>query len=108
MKVKGVETSRGTIECEYFVNCAGIWARNLGLLSDPVVKVPICPAEHFFLTFKEIPELAGKKLPNVRDYDSHIYARTWRDSFLIGAFEREARHFKVRDSLDYLVNTDPE
>lgn len=95
VKVKGVETSRGTIECEYFVNCAGIWARNLGLLSDPVVKVPICPAEHFFLTFKEIPELAGKKLPNVRDYDSHIYARTWRDSFLIGAFEREARHFKV-------------
>jgi pyruvate dehydrogenase phosphatase regulatory subunit len=60
VRVQGVETSLGKIECDYFVNCAGIWARNIGKLSDPVVKVPICPAEHFFLTFKEIPELVGQ------------------------------------------------
>jgi pyruvate dehydrogenase phosphatase regulatory subunit len=97
IQVKGVETSKGTIECEYFVNCAGIWARHLGQLSDPIVKVPICPAEHFFLTYKDIPELAGKRLPNVRDYDNHIYSRTWKDSFLVGAFERKARPFQPSD-----------
>ncbi len=40
---------------------------------------------------KEIPELHGKQLPNVRDYDSHIYFRTWNDSLLVGAFEEVAR-----------------
>lgn len=31
-KVCGVETTRGAIECHYFVNCAGFWARQVGLL----------------------------------------------------------------------------
>jgi len=44
--VTGVDTSLGHIECDYFVNCGGIWARTIGLLSEPRVKVPICPAEH--------------------------------------------------------------
>ena len=47
-----VHTIQGMIKCEYFVNCGGIWAREIGKRSDPPVKVPICPAEHFFLTFK--------------------------------------------------------
>ncbi len=88
IRVSGVKTSKGLIECEYFVNCAGIWARHIGELSEPHVKIPVCPAEHFFLTFKELPELRGKQLPNVRDYDNNIYFRTWRNSFLIGAFEK--------------------
>lgn len=95
VRVKGVETNKGFIECEYFVNCAGIWARTIGKLSDPVVKIPICPAEHFFLTFKEIPEFNNLELPNVRDYDSHIYLRTWNNSFLMGAFERVARPWSL-------------
>ena len=44
--VNGVETSLGHIKCDYFVNCGGIWARTIGTLSQPNVKVPICPAEH--------------------------------------------------------------
>ena len=51
-RVAGVETEHGVIECDYFVNCSGIWAREIGKLSEPPVKVPICPAEHFFLSFK--------------------------------------------------------
>jgi len=47
-RVSGVETEYGVIDCEYFVNCGGIWAREIGKRSDPPVKVPICPAEHFF------------------------------------------------------------
>ncbi len=36
----------------------------------PPVKIPICPTEHFFLTFQPRRELSDRKLPNVRDYDS--------------------------------------
>lgn len=28
-RVSGVETTHGAIECEYFVNCAGFWARQV-------------------------------------------------------------------------------
>lgn len=28
-KVSGVETTHGNIECEYFINCAGFWARKV-------------------------------------------------------------------------------
>lgn len=38
-KVKSVETTRGSIECKYFVNCTGFWARSVGKLSEPYVKV---------------------------------------------------------------------
>ena len=95
-RVHGVETDQGVIDCEYFVNCGGIWAREIGKRSDPPVKVPICPAEHFFLTFKDIPELAGKHLPTIRDYDNYTYIRSWNDSFLMGAFEPKARPWKLR------------
>ena len=85
-RVTGVQTSLGHISCEYFVNCGGIWARTIGKLSEPTVKVPICPAEHYFLSFKRIDEIADKPLPTVRDYDNHIYLRRIRDSFLMGDY----------------------
>merc|ERR1719204_1790689 len=42
-RVHGAETDQGVIDCEYFVNCGGIWAREIGKRSDPPVKVHICP-----------------------------------------------------------------
>lgn len=63
--VSGVLTDMGVIECDYFVNCAGIWAREIGKLSEPRVKVPICPAEHFFLSFKgELELLPDQPMPD--------------------------------------------
>jgi pyruvate dehydrogenase phosphatase regulatory subunit len=38
-QIKAVETTCGIIECQHFVNCAGFWARNVGKLSEPHVKV---------------------------------------------------------------------
>ena len=32
--VSGVETDKGTISCEYFINTAGIWAREIGRKMD--------------------------------------------------------------------------
>lgn len=39
-RVAAVETDRGTIKCDFFVNCAGFWARSLGKKTQPQVKVP--------------------------------------------------------------------
>lgn len=48
-RVVAVETSKGMIECDYIVNTGGLWARNIGWMSEPQVKVPVHPAEHYFL-----------------------------------------------------------
>ena len=64
-----------------------------------IFAVPICPAEHYFLSFKRIDEIANKKLPAVRDYDNHIYLRRIRDSFLMGAFEQKARPWKLQSGI---------
>ena len=95
VRVKGVETELGDISCEYFVNCAGIWAREIGKMCDTPVRIPICPAEHFFMTFKPLQELEDKKLPNVRDYDAHLYVRQAGDRYMMGAFERLARPWET-------------
>ena len=93
--VTGVETDQGYISCDYFVNTAGIWAREIGRMMDTPVRIPICPAEHFFMTFKPIPELENAKLPNVRDYDSQLYVRQFGSSYMMGAFESLARPWDV-------------
>lgn len=49
-KVYAIKTNRGTIKCEYFINCAGMWARELGLKCNPQVRIPAYPAEHFYAT----------------------------------------------------------
>lgn len=48
--VYGVETPKGVIKCEYFINCAGMWARELGLQCSPQVRIPAYPAQHFYAT----------------------------------------------------------
>ena len=95
VRVSGVETELGHISCEYFVNCAGIWAREIGRMCDTPVRIPVCPAEHFFMTFKPLQELRDAKLPNVRDYDAHVYVRQLGDRYMMGAFETLARPWDV-------------
>ncbi|XP_063223362.1 pyruvate dehydrogenase phosphatase regulatory subunit, mitochondrial-like isoform X2 [Bacillus rossius redtenbacheri] len=89
-RVKAVSTSLGTVLCEYFVNCAGMWARQLGLQCSPSVRIPAVPAQHFYVTTPPLPGLQIG-LPSVRDYDSHTYTRQWEGGFMAGGFEVEAK-----------------
>lgn len=57
-KVSEVLTNRGPVKCGAFVNCAGFWARALGALSDPPVKIPLHPVEHYYLHTRPIPGLS--------------------------------------------------
>nr|CAI5832874.1 unnamed protein product [Callosobruchus analis] len=88
--VSGVETSLGYINCEYFVNCGGFWARGIGQLSEPNVKVPLHAVEHYYLHTKPIPGL-NPLLPVVRDQDGHIYFRENKGRLLAGGFEPIAK-----------------
>lgn len=62
--VWAVESTKGATECNHFVNCGGFWARKIGHLSKPKVKVPVHPVEHFYLMTKPVPNL-DSNLPSV-------------------------------------------
>ncbi|XP_075230059.1 pyruvate dehydrogenase phosphatase regulatory subunit, mitochondrial [Lycorma delicatula] len=89
-KVVGVDTSLGTVQCQVFVNCGGFWARNIGQLSEPFVKVPLHAVEHYYLHTKPIPGL-DPMTPVVRDQDGHIYFREHEGCLLAGGFEPVAK-----------------
>ena len=89
-KVSGVETTSGHVDCDFFVNCTGFWARHVGRLSNPQVKIPLQAVEHHFLHSKRLDWL-DPNLPVVRDMDAHIYFRENDGKLLAGGFELKAK-----------------
>ncbi|KOC68604.1 Pyruvate dehydrogenase phosphatase regulatory subunit, mitochondrial [Habropoda laboriosa] len=90
--VKSVKTDHGVVSCEYFVNCAGMWARELGLRCSPPVRIPAYPAEHYYAIAFPFPHNTNTALPCIRDYDSYSYIREWQGGgLLIGWFEPESK-----------------
>lgn len=89
-KVARVETTAGDVDCDYFVNCTGFWAREVGTLSKPVVKVPLKAVEHHYLHTKPIAQL-DPNTPFVRDFDGRIFFRECEGHILAGGYEREAK-----------------
>src|SRR5205085_6887385 len=45
--VSGVSTTAGDIACEFVVNCAGMWARDLGRMAG--VSVPLLASEDIYI-----------------------------------------------------------
>ena len=86
-RVTGVTTDRGTVECEYVVNCGGMWARQFGALAG--VDVPLQAAEHYYL-ITEPMEGVHRDLPVIEDPDCYGYFRPEGDGLLVGLFEPEA------------------
>ncbi|XP_069700956.1 pyruvate dehydrogenase phosphatase regulatory subunit, mitochondrial isoform X2 [Periplaneta americana] len=89
-RVVAVGTSKGMVECQYFVNCGGFWARKIGKMSEPHVKVPLHACEHYYLHTKPISGL-DPMTPVVRDQDGHIYFREYEGRLLAGGFEPVAK-----------------
>jgi 4-methylaminobutanoate oxidase (formaldehyde-forming) len=87
-KVTGVETDRGTIGCEFVVNCGGQWARALGTLAG--VNVPLHSAEHFYIVTKKIAGVTPD-LPVLRDPDGYIYYKEEVGGLVMGGFESVAK-----------------
>ena len=96
-----VETPKGEIRCEFVVNAAGYYAREVGKMFGR--DVPMVAMSHQYMVFEEIPELkewsqeAGKKLPLLRDVDSSYYLRQEKFGMNLGPYERGCRAHWIDD-----------
>ncbi|MGA8261358.1 MAG: FAD-dependent oxidoreductase [Arenicellales bacterium] len=87
-RVRSVRTAEGEIATDYVVNCAGMWARQLGRMSG--VNIPLHAAEHFYIVTEPIEGLP-RDLPVMRDQDNCAYFKEDAGKLLIGAFEPVAK-----------------
>uniref|UniRef100_A0A3Q3K129 Sarcosine dehydrogenase, mitochondrial n=1 Tax=Monopterus albus TaxID=43700 RepID=A0A3Q3K129_MONAL len=81
--VKAVETPHGTIETSCVVNCAGVWATQLGEMAG--VKVPLIAMHHAYVVTERIEGI--QNMPNVRDHDASVYLRLQGDALSVGGYE---------------------
>jgi 4-methylaminobutanoate oxidase (formaldehyde-forming) len=87
-RVTGVVTAEGEVGADAVVNCAGMWAREVGGWAD--VTVPLHAAEHFYIVTEPIPGLASG-LPVLRDADACSYFKEDTGKLLVGWFEPRAK-----------------
>jgi 4-methylaminobutanoate oxidase (formaldehyde-forming) len=90
--VTGVTTAFGDIEAEYVVNCAGMWARQLGAKAG--VNIPLQSAEHYYLITEKIPGLSAS-WPVLEDPGSYGYFREEVGGLMIGLFEPVCAPWKI-------------
>src|ERR1700685_2126691 len=82
--VTGVRTAGAAVEAEYVVNCAGIWARELGELAG--VTIPLQAAEHYYLLTQPIEGVDGS-WPVLEDPANYGYYREEGGGLMLGLFE---------------------
>ena len=82
--VAGERTEAWTIECDYVVNAAGMWARQLGERSG--VSIPLQAAEHYYLITGAMPEV-DPDWPVLEDPSRFTYIRPEGDGLMVGLFE---------------------
>jgi dimethylglycine dehydrogenase len=82
-----VRTDKGSVHAEHVVNCAGLWAREVGQLVG--IELPVLAMEHHYLITEDLPQLKGREreIVNTTDYLGEIYMRQERGGCLIGTYE---------------------
>ncbi len=95
-RLSGQATSGGgetaDLECEYVVNCTGMWARELAEKSG--VVVPNQAAEHYYLITDTIDGLDPNG-PIFEDPAAHGYYREEGGGMMVGLFEPRAAAWAV-------------
>ena len=100
-----VTTDKGVIVAEHVVNCAGLWAREVGRMAG--VQLPLVPMEHHYLITEDLPELKDlpEEMPAVADLDGGLYMRQERKGMLLGVYEQKATPWAVEGTpWDYAEN----
>ena len=101
-----VKTDKGTIRCEYVVNCAGYYAQRLGEMFKPFGgrTVPMVVMSHQYFLTGQLPELEawtkekGHKVPLLRDVDISYYLRQDKNGLNLGPYERNCKaHWVTQD-----------
>jgi len=91
-RATGVRTPNGDIQAEYVVNCAGMWARQMG--EGIGVNIPNQAAEHYYMITEELKDLPPN-MPVLEDPSSHGYYRDEVGGLMIGLFEPVCAPWKV-------------
>jgi dimethylglycine oxidase len=98
-RIRGVETSLGTVRTDTVVLCAGIWGPKVGALAG--IRVPLVPVEHQYAVTGPLPELAGETRevvhPILRHQDHSMYFRQHADAYGIGNYRHEPRLMEPED-----------
>jgi 4-methylaminobutanoate oxidase (formaldehyde-forming) len=102
----GVVTREGGIEAEHVVNCAGMWAHELG--ASVGATIPLHAAEHFYVVTEPIEGLPGT-LPVLRDADACTYFKEDAGKLLVGWFEPAAKPWGMQGiSKDFCFDSLPD
>jgi glycine cleavage system T protein len=92
-RVRGVETTRGTIAADAVVLAAGIWGAKVARLVG--LELPIAPVQHQYAVTAPVPELAGETRevvhPILRHQDHAMYFRQHGDRYGVGNYRHEPR-----------------
>jgi sarcosine dehydrogenase len=83
-RIIGLQTTRGNIECESVVICAGQWSRALGLLAG--VNIPLVSVQHQYLITDKIDSVPTD-LPTLRDPDRLTYFKEDVGGLVMGGYE---------------------
>lgn len=90
-----LHTPKGSIRCEYVVNAAGYYAKEVGKMFGR--DVPMMVMSHQYILFEDNEKIkdwsknAGKKLPLLRDVDSSYYLRQEKYGMNLGPYERNCK-----------------
>lgn len=76
------------LPCDILINCAGLWAAQLGRLSN--VRIPVQAVEHSYLVTEPVEDLQ-QPFPIIRDLDSGIYIKGDTGKLVFGGFENNAK-----------------
>ncbi|EPX86521.1 Glycine cleavage system T protein (aminomethyltransferase) [Rubellimicrobium thermophilum DSM 16684] len=83
-RIAAVQTDAGEIACETVVNCAGLWARQIGAMAG--VSVPLQAVRHQYIVTEPIEGLPPDA-PTLRDPDRRTYFKEEVGGLVMGGYE---------------------
>ena len=83
-RITHVETDHGIIACEKVVNCAGQWARQVGVMAG--INVPLQPVKHQYIITEKVEGLSADAA-TIRDPDRRTYFKEEVGGLVMGGYE---------------------
>lgn len=93
-RITAVKTNKGDIACEKVVNCAGQWARQIGVMAG--INVPLQPVKHQYVITEKIEGLSSDA-PTIRDPDRRTYYKEEVGGLSFGGYEPNPQGWTMGD-----------
>ena len=83
-RITAVNTDKGKVACDKVVNCAGMWARQVGAMAG--INVPLQAVKHQYIITEKIAGLSSDA-PTLRDPDRRTYFKEEVGGLVMGGYE---------------------